>query len=51
MTRDRVDLNADVGEGLGQDPALFRVVTSASVACGFHAGDPGTMRATIALAR
>ena len=51
MTRDRVDLNADVGEGLGQDPALFRVVTSASIACGFHAGDPGTMRATIALAR
>ncbi len=47
---DRVDLNADVGEGLGQDPALFKVATSASIACGFHAGDPGTMRAAIALA-
>jgi UPF0271 protein len=51
MRRDRVDLNADVGEGLGQDPALLQVVSSASIACGFHAGDPGTMRATVALAR
>lgn len=52
----RVDLNADVGESfgaysLGQDPALMRVITSANVACGFHAGDPGIMRATVALAR
>lgn len=52
----RVDLNADVGEGaaggaLGQDPALMQFVTSANVACGFHAGDPGIMRATIELAR
>lgn len=52
----RIDLNADVGEGaaggaLGQDPALMRQITSANVACGFHAGDPGIMRATVALAR
>jgi 5-oxoprolinase (ATP-hydrolysing) subunit A len=52
----RVDLNADVGESfgawsLGQDPALMRFITSANVACGFHAGDPGVMRATVALAR
>jgi 5-oxoprolinase (ATP-hydrolysing) subunit A len=44
-----VDLNADLGEGfgiwrLGDDDALLRVVTSANVACGFHAGDPMTMR-------
>ncbi len=44
-----VDLNADLGEGfgiwrLGDDDALLQVVTSANVACGFHAGDPGTMR-------
>jgi UPF0271 protein len=44
-----VDLNADLGEGfgvwrLGDDEALLGVVTSANVACGFHAGDPGTMR-------
>ena len=44
-----VDLNADLGEGfgvwrLGDDDALLEVVTSANVACGFHAGDPSTMR-------
>ena len=41
----RVDLNADVGEWasagpVGQDPALMPHITSANVACGFHAGDP-----------
>ena len=45
----RIDLNADLGEGfgvwrLGDDDALLEVVTSANVACGFHAGDPATMR-------
>ena len=44
-----VDLNADLGEGfgvwrLGDDDALLGLVTSANVACGFHAGDPSTMR-------
>jgi UPF0271 protein len=43
-----IDLNADLGEGfgiwsLGDDAALLDVVTSANVACGFHAGDPITM--------
>jgi UPF0271 protein len=52
----RLDLNADVGEsfgayGLGQDGLLMPSITSASVACGFHAGDPGVMRETVALAR
>ena len=41
----RIDLNADLGEGfgiwsLGDDDALLRIVSSANVACGFHAGDP-----------
>jgi Uncharacterized proteins, homologs of lactam utilization protein B len=45
----RMDLNADLGEGfgvwrLGDDEALLEVITSANVACGFHAGDPVTMR-------
>ncbi len=45
----RIDLNADLGEGfgvwrLGDDDALLGLVTSANVACGFHAGDPVTMR-------
>lgn len=44
----RIDLNADLGESfgawrLGDDEALLDVVTSASLACGFHAGDPRTM--------
>jgi 5-oxoprolinase (ATP-hydrolysing) subunit A len=44
----RIDLNADLGEGFGawsltDDDALLQVVTSANVACGFHAGDPVTM--------
>jgi 5-oxoprolinase (ATP-hydrolysing) subunit A len=50
-----VDLNADLGEGfgvwrLGDDDALLEVVTSANVACGFHAGDPSTMRRVCARA-
>jgi UPF0271 protein len=40
-----LDLNADVGEGVDGDLELLSVVTSASVACGFHAGDASTMRA------
>lgn len=39
-----VDLNADVGEGFDADSALLDLVTSANVACGFHAGDAQTMR-------
>ncbi|ONH31443.1 LamB/YcsF family protein [Pseudofrankia asymbiotica] len=44
-----IDLNSDLGEGfgvwrLGDDDALLDIVTSANVACGFHAGDPATMR-------
>jgi UPF0271 protein len=56
MTQPRVDLNADVGESfgarrLGDEQSLFPHITSANVACGFHAGDPGVMRATVQLAR
>jgi 5-oxoprolinase (ATP-hydrolysing) subunit A len=52
----RLDLNADIGESfgvyhLGHDALLMPTITSASVACGFHAGDPGVMRETVALAR
>jgi UPF0271 protein len=45
-----LDLNADLGEGAGDDGALLEVVTSANVACGFHAGDAVTMRRVAALA-
>ena len=51
-----IDINADVGESygrwrLGNDEALLPHVSSANVACGFHAGDPTTMRRTVRLAR
>jgi UPF0271 protein len=50
-----MDLNSDVGESfgrweLGDDAAMLALVTSANVACGFHAGDPTTLRRTCALA-
>jgi 5-oxoprolinase (ATP-hydrolysing) subunit A len=44
-----IDLNADVGEGMA-DEELLPYVTSANVACGFHAGDPKTMDETVAAA-
>jgi UPF0271 protein len=52
----RIDLNGDVGESfgayeIGHDAELIPILTSANIACGFHAGDPGVMRATVALAR
>ena len=48
----QLDLNADVGEGDPEsDEALLRLVTSANVACGWHAGDADTMRLTVAIAR
>jgi UPF0271 protein len=43
-----VDLNADLGEEVTDDPGLLAVVTSANVACGFHAGTPVVMRAACA---
>lgn len=47
----RVDLNADLGEGTGHDRELLKLVSSASIACGFHAGDADTMHETISSAR
>ncbi len=54
MTK-RIDLNADMGEGfgawpMGSDDALLSIITSANIACGFHAGDPDVMARTMALA-
>ncbi len=42
--RVQIDLNADLGEGVTDDEGLLGVVTSANLACGFHAGDAATMR-------
>ena len=46
-----IDLNCDLGEGAGHDAELMPLITSANIACGAHAGDAATMRATVALAR
>jgi UPF0271 protein len=50
-----VDLNSDVGEGYGAWPGgpdreLMKIITSANIACGFHAGDPSIMRRTCEMA-
>lgn len=42
-----IDLNCDLGEGQGDDAAILPFITSASVACGLHAGGPSIMRATV----
>ena len=51
-----VDLNCDLGESfgaftIGADAELMSIITSANVACGFHAGDPAVMRRTVQMAR
>jgi UPF0271 protein len=51
----KIDLNCDMGEGfgpwpMGDDEAMLDIVSSANIACGFHAGDPGTMFKTAATA-
>ena len=52
----KVDLNSDLGESfgaytIGSDDRVLALVSSANVACGFHAGDPSVMRATVAACR
>ena len=54
--RNKIDLNSDVGESfgaykLGLDEEVIPLISSANIACGFHAGDPSVMRRTIALAK
>ena len=47
----KIDLNCDLGEDIGNDEAIMPYITSANIACGFHAGDEHTMRETIHLAK
>jgi UPF0271 protein len=47
----KIDLNCDLGEGLGNDEAIMPHITSANIACGFHAGDENIMQATVKLAK
>jgi len=56
MRVDKIDLNSDVGESfgnykLGMDEDIIPLISSANIACGFHAGDPSVMRRCIAIAR
>ncbi len=45
-----IDLNCDLGEGCGNDAELMKYISSANIACGFHAGDATTMKRTVELA-
>ena len=54
--RNKIDLNSDVGESfgiykIGLDEEVIPLISSANIACGFHAGDPAVMKKTISLAR
>jgi UPF0271 protein len=56
MSLKAIDLNSDVGESfgnytLGMDEAVIPLISSANIACGYHAGDPAVMRRTVALAK
>ena len=51
----RIDINCDMGESfgaytMGMDAAVIGYISSANIACGFHAGDPGVMNQTVKLA-
>lgn len=50
MDKLTIDLNCDMGEGCGNDAELMRYISSANIACGYHAGDADTMRRTVELA-
>ncbi len=45
----QVDLNCDLGEGLATDEQIIPLISSANIACGFHAGNTDTMKRTIEL--
>lgn len=56
MSRRSIDISSDIGEGFGNytfgnDEEIIKYISSANVACGFHAGDPITMRKTVLLAQ
>ena len=47
----KIDLNCDMGENIGNDEEIMPYITSANIACGFHAGDEMSMRTTVRLAK
>lgn len=46
-----IDINCDMGEGIGNDEAIIPFISSANIACGFHAGDEETIRSTLLLCK
>ena len=46
-----IDVNCDIGEGIENDESLMPFITSANIACGYHAGDATTMRSTVMMAK
>ena len=51
ITAPHIDFNCDLGEGVGDDAAILPFISSASIACGFHAGGPALMQHSVALCR
>src|SRR3989304_5359223 len=47
----KIDLNCDLGESAGNDEAIMPYITSANIACGFHAGNASVMQSTVRLAK
>jgi UPF0271 protein len=47
----KIDLNCDMGENIGNDEDIMPYITSANIACGFHAGNSNSMQATVRLAK
>jgi len=47
----KIDINCDMGENIGNDEDIMPSITSANIACGFHAGDENSMRETVRLAK
>jgi UPF0271 protein len=50
MNNLRIDINCDMGEGIGNEAFIMPFISSANIACGFHAGNPDTIKRTIELA-
>lgn len=50
MDKLTIDINCDLGEGCGNDAELMKYISSANIACGYHAGDADTMKRTVDLA-
>lgn len=51
MDKDFIDINCDVGEGIGNEESLFPYISSCNIACGGHAGDEETLKSVVLLAK